>query len=111
MEKKYFVLKLLPPRPTYAFDMTETERAVMKEHAIYWKELTCKGISILFGPVMDSRAPYGLGIVEVELETDANNLASNDPVIKAGIGCSYEVFPMQVGMIRKQQAYAYSSQL
>jgi hypothetical protein len=34
--KKYFVLKLTPPRPTFAEDMTEEERTIMMQHAAYW---------------------------------------------------------------------------
>jgi hypothetical protein len=29
--------KLIPPRSTFAQDMTEVERKVMQEHATYWK--------------------------------------------------------------------------
>jgi hypothetical protein len=35
--------------------MTETERKVMQEHALYWKDLTDKRIAVAFGPVLDPK--------------------------------------------------------
>jgi hypothetical protein len=32
--ERYFFIKLNPPRPSFAFDMTDEERAVMCEHAV-----------------------------------------------------------------------------
>jgi hypothetical protein len=46
-EKKYFVLKLIPPRPTFAQDMTEEEKKIMKEHGAYWIGLMNQGIAIV----------------------------------------------------------------
>jgi len=43
--KKQFLYKLIPPRSTFAQDMTEVERKVMQEHATYWKGVTDKGIA------------------------------------------------------------------
>jgi hypothetical protein len=36
--------------------MTEAERKAMVEHAIYWKDLTDKGIAIDFGLVLDPKS-------------------------------------------------------
>jgi len=38
MEKRYFFLKLVPRRPTFAQDMTAAERAIMMQHVAYWKK-------------------------------------------------------------------------
>jgi uncharacterized protein YciI len=104
MEKKYFVLRLLPPRPSFTMDMTETEKAVMLRHVAYWRALTLRGTAILFGPVMDPAAPYGLGIVEVEGQSEAEDLAAGDPVVQSEIGCRYDIQPMRIGLIRTAQA-------
>ena len=66
-----FLYKLNPPRPTFVQDMTEAERNVMQQHAIYWKGLTDRGIAIIFGLVLDPKGPWGVGIVEVADEPDA----------------------------------------
>jgi hypothetical protein len=35
--------------------MTEAERNVMQEHAIYWKGLIDRRTAIVFGPVLDPK--------------------------------------------------------
>lgn len=79
--------------------MTEVERKVMQEHATYWKGVTDKGISIVFGLVLDPKGPWGVGIVEVADEADARALGTNDPAVKAGL--TFEVYPMPDAVVRK----------
>jgi hypothetical protein len=61
---KYFLYKLIPPRPTFPQDMTELERKLMQEHVAYWKDLANRRIAIVFGPVSDPRGTYGLARVK-----------------------------------------------
>jgi hypothetical protein len=61
---KYFLYKLLPPRPTFPQDMTEAEGELIQEHINYWKTLVDKRIAVIFGPVADPRGIYGLAIIE-----------------------------------------------
>ncbi len=89
--KKYFVLKLIPPRPTFAQDMSAEERSVMMLHVAYWKALMDKGFVLAFGPVLDPNGVYGLGIVEVEDEALVQQFIANDPA--AAIN-RYEATPM-----------------
>jgi hypothetical protein len=37
-EKKHFFVKLIPPRSDFADTLTEDERKIMQEHAVYWKD-------------------------------------------------------------------------
>lgn len=84
-DKEHFVFKLIPPRPTFAQDMTVEERNIMKEHSVYWREMADKGIALVFGPVLDPKGAYGLGIIEVEDEDQVQGLAAGDPAVKSGI--------------------------
>ena len=52
MEKRYFFLKLVPRRPTFAQDMTAAERAIMMQHVAYWKKFLDEGKVLVYGPVM-----------------------------------------------------------
>jgi len=52
-EMKQFLCKLIPPRLTFAQDMTEVERKIVQEHFVYWKDLSDRRIAIVFGPVLD----------------------------------------------------------
>ncbi|MGD0953999.1 MAG: YciI family protein [Methanotrichaceae archaeon] len=92
--KKHFVLKLIPPRPTFAEDMTEKERDIMKQHAAYWKDKADRGIALVYGPVLDPKGAYGLGIIEVGDEDQARVFAANDPTVKSGLN-KIEIYPMR----------------
>ena len=91
MDKKYFALKLNPPRATFFNDITEEEMAVMKRHSAYWHELMKHGKVVVFGPILDPNAAYGFGVVAVESEDEVKILMANDPA--NGLG-SYEYYPM-----------------
>jgi uncharacterized protein len=98
-EMKRFLYQLIPPRPMFAQDMTETERKVMQEHALYWKDLTDKRIAVVFGPVLDPKGVWGLAIVEAASEQEVRTLGANDPALKAGL--TFEVYPMPGAIVRK----------
>ena len=91
---KFYVLKLLPPRPTFVADMTAEERQLMQAHSAYWSALMAQGKVVIFGPVADPAGPYGLAVVRLEEEVDPRSLCSDDPVIKAEKGFRFEVSPM-----------------
>ncbi len=92
MDKKYFVLHLLPCRPDFAFTMTAEEQNIMVQHVGYWKELMKNGKVLVFGPVLDPKGPYGLGIVAVDSEQEIATFIGNDP---ASMINTYEYFPMR----------------
>lgn len=88
----HYFLKLNPRRPTFAQDMTTEERAIMMQHVAYWSDLMNKGLVVVFGPVIDLREVYGIGIVEVENEDVLKELIRDDP---AGSINNYEYHPMR----------------
>ncbi len=91
MNKQYFMIKLLPCRPDFAQTMTDEERSIMQAHVAFWKEYMDKGIMLIFGPVLDPKGTYGLGIVSVENEEKVKELITKDPASKIN---TYEYFPM-----------------
>ena len=91
---KYYVFKLIAPRPTFMADMTAEERSLMQAHVGYWRGLMAKGLVIVFGPVADPTGPYGLGVVRLADTTDPASIWAEDPVIKAEQGFRYHVAPM-----------------
>jgi hypothetical protein len=46
-----FVFRLIPPRPDFAFTMSDDERATMNEQVGYWSGLAEQGKALAFGPV------------------------------------------------------------
>jgi uncharacterized protein YciI len=89
----HFVYKMVPPRPTFALDMGETEAELMRKHAAYWRSQLDDGKVIVFGPVMDPVGVWGLGVLETEDEAAARGLVLADPVIAAEL-CTFELHPM-----------------
>jgi uncharacterized protein YciI len=71
--------------------MTPAESELLSVHTKYWGELANRGTAILFGPVADPKGAWGLAVVEVKDEAEANSLGVNDPVIKANAGFSFEM--------------------
>ena len=99
--KRYFLIRLIPPRPSFAQDMTSEERQLMQRHVAYWTELADEGVALLFGPVSDPAGSYGIGVVEVEEEQVAV-LTANDPVTISGLQFKHEAYVMPQVVVSKQ---------
>jgi uncharacterized protein YciI len=82
--KTWFV-RLIPPRPTFATDMTASEKALMQQHFVYWTEMYKKGICVFGGPVLDPHGIYGVLAIRAASEDEARAIASADPSVKAGV--------------------------
>lgn len=87
----HYFLKLIPCRPTFAFDMTGEERSVMQQHMAYWQTLMQQGQVVVYGPVMDPKGPYGMGIVEAENQEAIRSFIADDPASRIN---TYEFYPM-----------------
>jgi uncharacterized protein len=89
---QYFVLHLLPMRPDFAQTMNDEERTIMMQHVGYWTDLMNKGKVVAFGPVIDPKGIYGLGIISADNEQEVQDFIANDPAAKIN---KYEYFPMK----------------
>ena len=97
----YFFIKTQNPRPTFHLDMTPDERTLMDKHVAYWSEKAAKGIAIVFGPVMDPKGIYGIGIYNVQDEMEMRRLILMDP---ANGLLQYEIFPMPRAVLGSLQS-------
>lgn len=95
----YFLCRLMPPRPTFALDMNATERALMGEHASYWRQHMREGRVVVFGPVADPAGPWGLGVVRAKDVADVRAFADRDPTMSSGIGFRWEILPMLTAVL------------
>jgi uncharacterized protein YciI len=91
MDKKYFAVRLNPSRPDFAQTMTDEEKSIMQQHAAYWRKFMNEGKVIVFGPVLDPNAVYGLGVLSVDDEQEVNDFIASDPANRIN---SYEYYPM-----------------
>ncbi len=91
---KFYLFRLIPPRPTFPADMTPAESEMMREHSTYWRDLMGRGLVVAYGPVADPKGAYGIALLRLEDGADARALAIVDPAIKAGAGFTFEVHSM-----------------
>ncbi|RWA69424.1 MAG: ATPase [Mesorhizobium sp.] len=89
-----FHCRLIPPRPDFAFTMSEEERALMNAHADYLRGRLRDGTMMLAGPVADPAGPWGLLILRAGSEAEARAVTDGDPVARSGRGFRYEILPM-----------------
>jgi hypothetical protein len=97
---RFFLVRLIPPRPTFPQDMTTEEGAVMGEHVDYWQGRLEAGEAIVFGPVADPKGAWGLGVVRVADETAVRAFEAGDPAVRK-LGMHYEVLPMMTAVFRQ----------
>jgi uncharacterized protein YciI len=95
-----FVFRLIAPRPTFALDMTDEERAVMERHAAHWQAYIDSGQMVLFGPVLDGTGSWGLGVVEAEDGDELRAFASRDPAVTSGTA-QIEIGELLAGFVRE----------
>jgi uncharacterized protein YciI len=94
-----FVIRLAAPRPTFALDMSDAERAIMGRHADHWQSFIADGRMVVFGPVLDGTGSWGLGVVEADEEDEIRAHAAEDPAVLEGVG-TIEVGRLLVGFVR-----------
>lgn len=95
----HYFLKLIPCRPTFAFDMSPEEREVMQQHVDYWQKLMQAGKVVVYGPVMDPNGPYGMGVVEAEDDKAIGDFVAGDPASRIN---TYEFYPMRAVLPQAQ---------
>jgi uncharacterized protein YciI len=91
----HLFFKLLPPRPTFAADMTEQERALMAQHAIYIRTHYDAGAVLAYGPVLSTEGAFGMAILDMPDLATAETFAANDPTVIAKLN-TYQICPMHL---------------
>jgi hypothetical protein len=89
----YFFVRALNPRPTFHLDMTEEERSIMNRHVAYCSESKA---AIVFGPVLDPKGVYGIGVYQVQDEEEMHELIENDPATEL---LKFEILPMATAVV------------
>jgi len=95
---KNWLIRIIPPRPTFDKDASPAEQALMEQHFVYWKDLNDKGVCIFGGPVLDAKGVYGIIVLRAVSEDDARALGEADPSVKAGVN-KIEVAEMRVAFV------------
>ena len=101
MEKMQFLyqLRLIPPLLEEA-NWTDRENAIVQHHFEILQSLLKEGKLILAGRTLDmDPSGFGIVILEVNSEEEAQELMENDPAVKEGI-MTATLFPYRVALIR-----------
>lgn len=92
---KYFIAKLIGPRPDFARTLSADEMTMMLAHVRYWTPLMEQGKVLALGPVNDPNWTYGIGVMRVDSEEELLELQRHDPAITMANGAThYENAPM-----------------
>jgi uncharacterized protein len=75
--------------------MSSEEGEVMQRHAGYWQDLLGREVAVAYGPVMDPEGSWGLGLLDVEDENEAREIAERDPAVESGT-CTYALVPIDL---------------
>ncbi len=94
----YFFIRTQNMRPTFHLDMTAEEREVMQRHVAYWTEKATQGIAIVFGPVLDPKGVYGIGVYQAKDEAEMKEMLDLDP---ANGLLQVDVLPMARAVVGK----------
>ena len=99
--KQYYFFKLIPPRPTFPYDIIPEERRLMEEHSHYCQDQFAEGRLLIYGPVLDPGGAFGLAVLEVDDEAEARRFGEGDPSVKVGLN-RFEFYPMRVANARSK---------
>jgi uncharacterized protein len=102
MTKQYFYARLIPPRPTFASDLSAEERALMRQHGVYFRGLFDQGKVLIYGPVLDPTDNFGMAVLEVDDLAEAERCLAQDPSVLAGLN-RFRLSPMVVGAARARE--------
>ena len=94
-----FVLRLTGPRPNFALDLSDEERAVMERHGAHWQPWIESGRMVAFGPVLDPSGSWGLAVVQAETEDEVRAHVASDPAVTSGTA-RMEIGTMLAGFVR-----------
>jgi uncharacterized protein YciI len=103
----HFVYKLIPPRPTFAADMSEAEAAIMGDHAGYWIALSEQGSVVVFGVVLEAAGAWGLAVVEAQDEDAVRAIAADDPAVSTNL-CTFDIGVMPGAVVRRDRTATLS---
>lgn len=105
MNRNHFVYKLIPPRPTFAADMTEAEQAVMGSTPCTGRTCSRTVRSCSSAWSWEQAGAWGLAVVEADDENVVRALGSEDPAIKANL-CTFDIGVMPDASVRPRRSAA-----
>jgi uncharacterized protein len=75
--------------------MSEAEAEAMERHSAYWRDLLNREVAVAYGPVLDPDGTWGLGLLDVDDEHAARQVAEGDPAVESGT-CTFALLPIDL---------------
>lgn len=92
---KHYLIMYYPPRQEFANNATDEESAAVSRHFAYLKKLNAEKTVVMAGRIEDAR--FGICLLQVENESEAQNIMQNDPAVQAGV-FSAELLPFMLAL-------------
>lgn len=92
-----FLYRLTPCRPSFAFDASPEEEAIVGAHFRYLQALLAEGKLIMAAPAADYS--FGLTIFEADSEEAARGIMEGDPAVQHGV-MTAELIPIKIALLR-----------
>ncbi len=83
MEPTHFLYMIIPPRPTFVFDLDDREREIMARHAQHLQAARDRGFLLMAGPALDGA--WGIGVLQTKDQAEAERFRDSDPVVTSGL--------------------------
>jgi uncharacterized protein YciI len=96
MEPTHFLYLAHPPRPSFIFDKTPDEDAILGRHFAWMGQLLAEGKLLLTGPCLDGA--YGVAILKLTDPVVAEETVKGDPAVREGL-FKPELHPLYIGMM------------
>jgi len=93
---EHYLIMYHPPREGFAENATPEESAIIEKHFAYLAGLHKKGQLLMAGRIADAR--FGIALLEVENEAQAQELMKNDPAVAGGVFTG-ELLPFRMALI------------
>jgi len=91
LHSNFYHMRFIAHRASFAQDMSDDERVLMRAHVAYWSAKIAERTALCFGPVLDPHASWGFAILRVDSDEEAGALIAGDPARALG---RHEVFPI-----------------
>ena len=92
-----WLVVLRPVRAEMPFEPTEQESRVIAEHYAYLQSLRLAGKLVVAGPSIVPGDTFGIGIIDVVDELEAQGIVQTDPAVASGV-MTAEIRPFRIAV-------------
>jgi uncharacterized protein YciI len=92
-----WLVLLRPVREEMAFEPTESETRIVAEHYAFLQGLRAAGKLVVAGPSIVTGDTFGIGVLDVDDESEARAIVASDPAVSSG-AMTAELRPFRIAV-------------